>query len=429
MKSDHKLYHEALINLWTNINYFLVEISIRMNEFTHAMHCQNPKMIKLCKYFILNLISMVNCYVQLDELGLVHECYKMIEYFSEAFFDQGDRFYKKCEASLHRIQRLFLTEYEEKCELLKFMEYVAKKKLKDRPGEVLFPEDDYRKKEIYGFIPKKIVKEKEEFKDFMLEELANLGVKIDPILGNGLEVEYEVEGDEENKEDIGETLKRNFSEKGSEFILNRFKSVYGSGRGSVRYENGENTEKEVQINENNYLRQDNLKKKNKIFEKLNGNNESSYLLKDDFFTSKIKNESKSTRLATSYTNFSTSYLNKSSRLNTYSSAKSKKSNLLTQNYDIKIEEFQPKKWTQRNNSATSRSFNLRKVVKNNKMKILSKSLGKFSIRNFKKKKRKCDRKYSKTCRNPKRPPEKLADFLTYTKYDEECKINLNYIRF
>lgn len=204
VKNKFGYYHEALVNLWTNINYFIIEISVRMNEFTHAMHCQNPKMKKLCKYFILNLTNMIYAYVQLDEIGAVYECYKLIEWLNEAFFEERERFYKQNMEILNRVHQIFLAEYEEKCELTRYMTYIARNKVKDRQGERLFPDTITKEISIYGYIPKKVAYEEDEKYEKMnfLEDvldLPNLGIKIDPIMGNGVEVVYEKKREEKKK--------------------------------------------------------------------------------------------------------------------------------------------------------------------------------------------------------------------------------------
>lgn len=119
VKNSCGYHHEALVNLWTNINYFLVEIPVRMNEFTMAMHCQSPKMKKLAKYFILNLLNMIYSYVRLGEFEAIKECTMMIEWFSEVFFDEHEKFFKKCVIILKNINREFLEKYDETCELIK----------------------------------------------------------------------------------------------------------------------------------------------------------------------------------------------------------------------------------------------------------------------------------------------------------------------
>lgn len=119
LKIDLGFQHEALVNLWTNINYFIVEISVRMNEFTLAMHCQNPKMKKLCKYLIITLVLMTKAYVELEEIGAVGECQKMIEWFNESFFEQEERFFQHCLDIMSRCNQYYIEDYEEKCEMIR----------------------------------------------------------------------------------------------------------------------------------------------------------------------------------------------------------------------------------------------------------------------------------------------------------------------
>lgn len=307
-----------------------------------------------------------------------------------------------------------------------------------------YEEDKKHEIKRFGYIPIKYIEEESEkmnrlnyFEEVL--DLPNLGIKLDLITGNGVEIAYRKKSQSKEKKILTKLKRKNSGDSNSKWnkISNAFKPKKNKFMESVRQlklkKINETTEK------GNKDHQKGSNKGNDSLPNFKFKNKKSFLIKDDFSSPYQQdfNESKTTR---NTSKMYSSYIN--SRLNTYSSTARSKidrnssekkyqnltsrsgkpsflNNSVSQSNLFLRTDFNRKPgskiiervrgYSVRSGSQTSRrnskkEFSVGTAVKRAKMRVYGKRR-----KNWEKK------------RDRKKKPEKLADFLRYTKLDEECK--------
>lgn len=333
--------------------------------------------------------------------------------------------------------------------------YISKNKLKDRQGERLFVKKTKKDISIYGYIPKKIVYDQENksnaynyYVDVL--DLPNLGLTIDPIMGNGVEVVHKTKP---SNKIIGIFANGIKSQKSPE-AANRWSGALKKVKNDIKIKvkskfmiNKLTTETKQKLMEDRFcsgsksLRNFARDSKQKTTDE--------YMVKDSFARF---NCSKTTRLTNDVSGVtSRSFFN--SRLNTLKSAKKDEVNF----YDIDLSTAKKTKNADsgifdsgifsRNNQ--SQSQNIKHKVRFARGEKAKDRIKGYSVRSSNSSHISASRRKQKDWRSSstivhdavkrarmrirgrgglkkskserKKAPEKLSDFLTYTKLDAECK--------
>ena len=163
-------YKEAMGYLWDNFNSSKVIISMYMNDLFYAKTCEDPKLIKEAKYFIVNLMSMTSICIQSDAIMEAFDCLKTISWIVGAFFEKDSKFYKYTMQYCKRQEDIFMKVKDEKNEMDEYFEYLVNNHF-DVENVIDFyrgtkEEKDLEKIEIskYGYMPENGSKTKKDAK-------------------------------------------------------------------------------------------------------------------------------------------------------------------------------------------------------------------------------------------------------------------------
>lgn len=333
--------------------------------------------------------------------------------------------------------------------------YISKNNLKDRQGERLFTQDEKKEVSIYGYIPKKIVYD-EEIKsnnyNYYVEvlDLPNLGLTIDPIMGNGVETVHK----KRKENNIVKLIAKGIQDKKSPASVKKWSSVVGKIKSSIKIKvkpkfkiNQVKTEVKENYGGSEFGSGSKSMRSLTAREKNKGN----YMVRDTF--AKF-NYSKTTRLTNDVSGVTSgSFFN--SRFQTLGSGK--KGEEEPNYYDIDLSSSKKGKTANFKIfgessifSKNNQSQNLKNKVRfargesaNDRIKGYSVRSSNSILGSSSRRKSKNWRSSSTVVRNAvkraqmrirgrgglkkpktqkKKAPEKLADFLTYTKLDEECNL-------
>jgi hypothetical protein len=90
MLKDMKLNHLALVNLWKNVNLAYLGFLLRMNV---SYYRNKPyKVRKVVKYLCINLMGMMQSFVELESLELAFEASECLSWFVDSFFNDNENF-------------------------------------------------------------------------------------------------------------------------------------------------------------------------------------------------------------------------------------------------------------------------------------------------------------------------------------------------
>lgn len=125
-----------------------------MHEYLDCDPTDSPKMVKWAKYFVVTLFQIISCYIMTQEIEVVIETTRMLEWISNTFFDHRSSIYLSIMEYVRLVYSKFEFQLNEKNEMIYCIKNIVDKHLKK---EFLSGFEDNEERIItnYGHIPQK----------------------------------------------------------------------------------------------------------------------------------------------------------------------------------------------------------------------------------------------------------------------------------
>lgn len=148
---------QSLKLLWDNVNILTYQCSLRMNEFLEGRKTENLKMLKWAKYFVVNILLMINVYLQGEVVYPVKECIIMAKWILEVFFEPNDNFFLTTILSMKALEDYINDQIAQEGQFKSYQEYIVNKHFQKQVFAELSNNinKSIRSKSRYGYIPDK----------------------------------------------------------------------------------------------------------------------------------------------------------------------------------------------------------------------------------------------------------------------------------